>query len=93
MLHFFSCRADKQAHADDFLQELRARDSAVKLKSYHLNSIFDLPERAVEVAADLSLDQIIRVAGRVAGGATIVATLRDCPLVVNPLVLGEGCVV
>jgi hypothetical protein len=89
---FFSCRADTQAHVDDFLRELQMCDPSVVLKSYHLNFVFDLPERAVEIASSLSLDEMMHVAGRVAGGATIVATLRDCPLVANPLAFGKECV-
>jgi hypothetical protein len=91
VLQFFSCRADTQAHVDDFLRELRTCEPGVVLKSYHLNVVFELPERAIEIAASLSLDEMIHVAGRVAGGATIVATLRNCPLVVNPLGVGQVC--
>ena len=91
VLQFFSCRADTQAHVDEFFQELRTCDPSVLLRSYHLNVLFDLPERAVEIATSLSLDEMMHVARRVAGGATLTATLRDCPLVVNPLAAVPEC--
>jgi hypothetical protein len=86
LLHVYSCRADTQAHVDEFVRELRKRDSQVALNAFRLNAVFDLPERAVELAATLSIEEVLVVARKVQGGETMVDTMHPCPLVVNPLV-------
>ncbi|MGZ5094097.1 MAG: hypothetical protein ACXWCY_13720 [Burkholderiales bacterium] len=89
-IHIFSCRADTQANVDQFVEELRKRDSRVALMAFRLNLIFDLPERAVEVAARLPMEEVLGAAREVPGGETMTDTMCACPLVTNPLVRKRG---
>jgi hypothetical protein len=56
------------------------------LSVFCLNLIFDLPERVIEIAAALSLEDVLRAAANVQGGQIIVDTMCACPIVKNPLV-------
>jgi hypothetical protein len=82
----FSCRSDTSAHADELIEELKKCDVSAIHKAFRLNRIFDLPERVIEIASSLSLEEVVRAAGNVAGGKTMVDTMCACPIVTNPRV-------
>jgi hypothetical protein len=85
-LQVFSCRSDSAAQVDELLDELKKCDVSAMLKAFRLNRVFDLPERVIEISSTMSLEEVLRAAGNVQDGKTIVDTMCECPIVKNPLV-------